>query len=239
MNAHPWDAIWPFEPGPDAAGWSVPRADAPPLRPAVFIDKDGTLVENVPYNVDPARLSFRPGALAALQALDAQGFALLVVTNQSGLAQGLFSRAQFARLQAALEARLLDEAGIRLLGVEVCPHAPGPTGAPRCLCRKPAPGMLQRAACRHGLDLARSWMVGDILDDVEAGHRAGCRSILLDSGGETLWRRTPMREPDIACDDWGAVVSHIEQHHAERPATPRALRAAPRHAPVQALAAAR
>lgn len=234
-----WDPFWPVEPGPDAPWACAPNSRAAPLRPAVFIDKDGTLVHNVAFNVDPAKLSFLPGALDALRQLQAQGFALLVVTNQSGLAQGLFTRAQFARLQAALEARLAAEAGVRLLGLEVCPHAPGPSGAPRCLCRKPAPGMLQRAACRHSLDLARSWMVGDILDDVEAGHRAGCRSILLDSGGETVWRRSPMREPDAVCEGWSGVTAHIEQHQAERADTGRALHARPRSAPVHACAAAR
>ena len=214
-----WNAISPVEPGPDAR-WSItPRPGASPLRSAVFIDKDGSLAENVCGSIDVASLGFRPGALKALQQLDSLGFGLVVVTNQSGLAQGLFSRAKLARLLAALEARLLAEAGVRLLGVEVCPHAPGPSGTPRCLCRKPAPGMLQRAACRHGLDLASSWMVGDILDDVEAGHRAGCRSILLNSGRETVWRRTPMREPDEICSDWQTVVASIERQHPERPAT--------------------
>ena len=96
------------------------------LRPALFIDKDGTLVENVPYNVDPARLRFMPGALEALGHVARRGFALVVVTNQSGLARGYFSRAQFAALQRALEDRLWDEAGIRLEDVQVCPHGPGP-----------------------------------------------------------------------------------------------------------------
>ena len=180
-----------------------------PPRRAVFIDKDGTLVENVPYNVDPDLLRFRPAALAALAALAQAGFELLLATNQSGLAHGYFTRRQFSKLQRVLEQRLLDEAGVRLLDVLVCPHAPGPDGAPACLCRKPTPGMLTRGARMHGIDLTGSWMVGDTLDDVEAGRRAGCRTVLLDSGGETLWQRSPLRTPDACLKDWDEVAHLI------------------------------
>jgi D-glycero-D-manno-heptose 1,7-bisphosphate phosphatase len=178
-------------------------------RPALFIDQDGTLVENVHGSADPALLRLMPGAPQALAALAAGGHALLVVTNQSGLALGHFTRAQFARLQAVLQQQLRDAAGVELLDVIVCPHAPGPGGAPTCLCRTPAPGMLTRAARAHGLDLTRSWIVGDLLDDVEAGHRAGCRSLLFDNGGETVWRRSPLREPDARCTGWHEVVDLI------------------------------
>ncbi len=181
----------------------------PPARAAIFVDKDGTLVDDVPYNADPALLRFKPGALAALSALAARGFVLLVASNQSGLARGFFTRVQFTLLQAVLERRLLEEAGVALLDVMICPHAPAADGTPQCPCRKPAPGLLLRAARRHRLDLGRSWMVGDTLDDVEAGHRAGCRSILFDSGGETLWRHTPLRRPEVCLGEWDEVVHHI------------------------------
>lgn len=178
-------------------------------RPAVFIDKDGTLVENVPWNVDPARLRFHAGALPSLQALSAAGYALVIVTNQAGLAEGRFTLAEFERLRGALEARLAQEAGLTLAGFEFCPHAPAPDGAPACICRKPAPGMLLHAAQAQRLILADSWMVGDTLDDIEAGHRAGCRAILLDTQGETLWRRGPGRAPDARVTDWDEVVHTI------------------------------
>ena len=180
-----------------------------PARPALFIDKDGTLVHNVPYNVDPRLLSFMPGALAALSRIAATGCALVVVSNQSGLARGYFDRAQFNALQAALVQRLLGEGGVALCDMLICPHAPGPGGRPACLCRKPAPGMLLQAARRHGLDLSRSWMVGDTLDDVEAAHRCGCRAVLLDSGGETLWQRSPMREPQAVFTHWGPLGEYL------------------------------
>ena len=187
----------------------VPSRSAAPGRPAVFIDKDGTLIESVPYNVDPALLRLRPGAAEALAALAKRGFALLVATNQSGLARGYYTRTEFARLQAALEKMLRDAAGVDLLDFLVCPHAPGPDGGPSCLCRKPAPGLLLRAARRHGIDLTRSWMVGDSLDDVEAGHRAGCRTVLLDGGELPATDRKPLRQPDAHCAAWGEVPGQV------------------------------
>ncbi|KQW52401.1 hypothetical protein ASD88_05260 [Pelomonas sp. Root662] len=187
----------------------MPARTSTAVRPAVFIAKDGTLVENVPYNTDPALLRFRPGAAEALAALAAHGWALLVVTNQSGLARGYFTRTQFARLQEGLQKGLQQAADVALLDFLVCPHAPAPDGGPACLCRKPAPGLLRRAARRHGIDLASSWMVGGLQDDVEAGQRAGCRTLLLSDGDESQWRRTPLRTPEAVCHDWAGVARHI------------------------------
>lgn len=178
-------------------------------RRAVFVDKDGTLIEDVPYNVDPHRLRFMPHALSALAALQRAGFALVIASNQSGIARGLFGIEQFLRLRAALEARLIDEAGVLLHDVVFCPHAPDARGRPQCACRKPRPGLLTGAAAKHGLDLRESWMVGDTLDDVEAGQRAGCRSVLFDSGGETLWQQGPMRCPHAVRTDWRDVAALI------------------------------
>lgn len=199
-----------------------PRPSPPPLHACLFIDKDGTLVDNVPYNVDPALLRFRPGAGEALARLQQAGLALLIVSNQSGLARGRFTRAEFARLQQVLLQRLQQEFGVHILDVEICPHAPDAAGRPACLCRKPAPGMLISAAHRHRLDLSRSWMIGDTLDDVEAGHRAGCAGLLYDSGGETEWRRSPLRQPDAVFTDWADVAAHVLARQAalQTPALP-------------------
>ncbi|MDR7299769.1 histidinol-phosphate phosphatase family protein [Pelomonas aquatica] len=189
-------------------------------RPCLFIDKDGTLIQDVPYNVDPALLRFMPGAGAALARLQRAGLALVIVTNQSGIARGLFTREQFDVLQRALLQRLQQEFSVTIDAVEMCPHGPDADGNPTCPCRKPAPGMLTRAARALGLDLSRSWMVGDTLDDVEAGHRAGAGGFLLRSGGETVWRRGPLREPDAAFDDWGALAAHVEHLVARQAAMP-------------------
>lgn len=177
-------------------------------RPAIFIDKDGTLIENVPYNVDPQKLRFYAAAPEALQALADAGYVLVIVTNQSGIERGYFSVAQFGHLQTELEKRLTQK-GVVLTDFLFCPHAPDPNETPTCQCRKPAPGMLVQAARRHHLDLSRSWMMGDTLDDIEAGHRAGCRSLFFDSGGETVWRKGPMRTPDAVCNHWDEVVDTV------------------------------
>jgi D-glycero-D-manno-heptose 1,7-bisphosphate phosphatase len=188
-------------------------------RAAVFVDKDGTLVTNVPYNVDPARLRFEPEALAALRALVRAGFDIVIVSNQSGLARGLFTWPQFLVLRHALERRLIEEAGVVLRGFYICPHAPDAQGQPTCECRKPAPALLRRAAQRLDLDLSRSWMVGDTLDDVQAGRRAGCRTVLYDSGGETLWRDGPERRPHARLTRWSEVALTILAE-ARRPQPP-------------------
>jgi D-glycero-D-manno-heptose 1,7-bisphosphate phosphatase len=184
-----------------------PRPPAPG-QPALFVDLDTLLAEPLRDNVEPAALQLRPGVPAALAGLAARGFALLVVTNQSGLARGHFTRAQFARLQGALERLLREAADVRLLDFLVCPHAPGPGGEPSCLCRMPAPGLLTRAARRHDIALARSWMVGSTLDGIEAGHRAGCPTLLL-ARHEPSAPRKPLRQPDARCDDWAEAAQHL------------------------------
>jgi histidinol-phosphate phosphatase family protein len=169
-------------------------------RPAVFVDKDGTLLCDVPFNVDPTRVRFTDGAYRGLARLAGAGYALVIVSNQPGIALGYFTHRAFDDLVHHLRERLAD-AGIALAGVYACPHAPTRRSEAACTCRKPAPGLLHRAARELGLDLSRSWMVGDILDDVEAGHLAGCRTVLLDVGNETEWRFSPLRTPDCTARD--------------------------------------
>ena len=175
-----------------------------PLRPvvagrrraAIFLDKDGTLVRDVPYNVNPDLLSLTPGAVDALRLWQAAGFLLVVVTNQPGLQRGLFDRAALARLHGNLVERLARES-VALDGFFACSHLEESD----CDCRKPRSGLLLEAARVLGIDLEASWMIGDILNDVEAGHRAGCRSVLLDVGNETEWRRGLLRIPEYRCPD--------------------------------------
>jgi histidinol-phosphate phosphatase family protein len=176
--------------------------------PAVFLDKDGTLVEDVPFNVDPQKIVLGPGAARGLAALHAAGYRLVVVSNQSGVARGYFAEEALGGVRRRL-GELLGACGVPLAGFYYCPHHPGgavPAYAVACGCRKPAPGLVLRAAAELGLDLARSWLVGDILDDVEAGRRAGCRTVLIDNGHETEWRRSPERRPHrVAADLDGAA----------------------------------
>ena len=179
------------------------------LAPAIFLDKDGTVIENVPYNVDPAKLRFTPYAIEGLQLLADAGYRLVMITNQPGVGLGLFDEAALTRLQEALTERLTEH-GIPLDGFHACTHAPSlDPSRPACNCRKPAPGLLHQAADEHGLDLARSWMVGDILDDVEAGRRAGCRTVMLDVGNETVWRTSELRVPHHTATDLLGAARHI------------------------------
>ena len=180
-------------------------------QPAVFLDKDGTLVENLPYNVDPARIRLAPDAIAAAQKLHTHGFVLLVVTNQAGVALGKFEERALERVERRLQ-ELLGEAGVPLAGMYWCPHFPAGVVARYaidCACRKPNPGLLWAAARDHGLDLARSWMIGDILDDVEAGRRAGCRTVLLDNGHETQWRLSSLRLPHLVAPSLALAADAI------------------------------
>jgi histidinol-phosphate phosphatase family protein len=169
----------------------------PQLNAAVFFDKDGTLVDDVPYNVDPDRIRLAGGADTALPAIAGAGYKICVVSNQSGVARGRFPESALAGVEARVRT-LLAALGVPLAGFYYCPHHPEGSEAAYavgCDCRKPAAGLIARAAADQSIDCARSWLVGDILNDVEAGRRAGCRTVLLDSGNETEWQRSPEREP--------------------------------------------
>ncbi|MDX2154538.1 MAG: HAD family hydrolase [Bryobacteraceae bacterium] len=181
---------------------------------AVFLDKDGTLVENVPYNVDPARIRLTPGAGPGLRQLYLAGFTLAVVSNQSGVARGYFEEHALAAVEARLR-ELLAAFDVPLAAFFYCPHLPGgsvPRYAVDCECRKPKPGLLYHAASQLGVDLASSWLVGDILDDVEAGRAAGCRTVLLDNGNETEWVVTASRLPHHVALDLAGAAQHILAH---------------------------
>lgn len=178
---------------------------------AIFLDKDGTLVENVPYNVNPELLQLSWHAGQALQVLQGLGYKLIVVTNQAGIAKGLFTETALDLLHHRL-CELLAQYGVKLDGFYYCPHSPDGVVsryAISCMCRKPMPGMLQHAAQEHGIDLQQSWMIGDILHDIEAGRRAGCRTVLIDNGNETEWKLSPLRTPHMTAPDLYAATDMI------------------------------
>ncbi|HEY8468342.1 MAG TPA: HAD family hydrolase [Longimicrobiales bacterium] len=168
-----------------------PRSGGHPAagRPAVFLDRDGTLVVERYYLADPARVELVEGAAAALRELAAAGYALVVVTNQSGIARGLYGEAEFRAVQRRIE-ELLRREGVELDGVYHCPHHPDYTGP--CECRKPAPGLYRQAARELGLDLSRSVCIGDRLKDVLPARELGCAAILVRTGyGEEEARGAP------------------------------------------------
>jgi D,D-heptose 1,7-bisphosphate phosphatase len=171
---------------------------------AVFLDRDGTLIANQHYGSDPDGIELLDGVVEGLCKLREAGYRLILVSNQSGVARGFFDEGAVARMHDRLQ-RMLNRHGAALDGLEYCPHHPEgitPPYAVECACRKPAPGMLRRAARKHGVNLSASWMVGDIEADVEAGRRAGARTILV--GPETA-----QPPPDYKAEDFAAAVHHI------------------------------
>lgn len=185
------------------------------MRRAIFIDKDGTLIQDIPYNVDPALLHFNAGAVEALKIFSRMGFALIIISNQSGIARGFFNENDLHRLRIHLT-RELNARGVTLDAFMFCPHHPEGIVAPyaiACKCRKPMPGMILQAAARYDIDLTRSWMIGDILNDVEAGNRAGCKTILLNNGHETEWIASKYRNPAAIVSSFEEAVKVITHQH--------------------------
>ena len=148
-------------------------------KAAVFLDRDGTIIEEAGYLSDPAQVRLIPGVADALARLRKAGFRIVVVTNQSGIARGYFGEADVAKVHAALD-RLLAEHGAGIDAYYFCPHHPD-FGSP-CECRKPGTGMVKMAAMELGLDVAASYFVGDKAADVELGINSGGRAILVLTG---------------------------------------------------------
>lgn len=208
---------------------------------AVFLDKDGTLVEDVPYNVDPEQIRLAAGALEAVRSLHHADYQLFIITNQSGIARGYFPESALTAVEQHL-CELFQSVGVPLAGFYYCPHHPDGRithYATRCNCRKPQPGLLHRAASEHQIDLEQSWFIGDILNDIEAGRQAGCRTILIDNGNETEWQLSRPRLPHHmvnnlieAANVIQAIASptpktHVKLHQNLVPTVPRALETPP------------
>lgn len=176
-------------------------------RPAVFIDRDGTLTEEVGYVNHPARLRLLPRSAEAIRRLNAAGIPAVVVTNQAGIARGYFSEDVLHKVHDALHAQLA-EAGARLDGLYACVHHPSEGQPPyraSCDCRKPQPGLLRRAARELALDLPRSVMIGDKASDLVPGRAVGAAAVLVRTGyglGEWEYRREHFEvEPDHVAGD--------------------------------------
>ena len=179
--------------------------NAAPTVPAVFLDRDGTLMTDVEYCGDPARVAVFPGAADALSRLRARGYLLVMISNQSGIGRGYFTEEDFRRVQAEL-ARQLGDAG-RLDGVYHCPERPEDASDRR----KPGPGMILEAAADLGLDLARSYLVGDSRADVEAGRRAGLAGTVFVLTGKAPHERHDCVPDAVAADLSGAAAWILEK----------------------------
>ena len=176
-------------------------------RPAVFIDRDGTLIEEVGYLNHVSRLRMFSFAPEAVRKLNQAGLPVIMVTNQSGVARGYFPESLVTEVNALLE-RQLAAGGAHLTGVYYCPHG----AEDACDCRKPKTGLLERAAKEHGFDLSRSYVVGDRYADVDLARRVKARSVMVRTGygeGELQWHaaKWPVQPDHVAASlaeaaDW-------------------------------------
>jgi D-glycero-D-manno-heptose 1,7-bisphosphate phosphatase len=184
---------------------------------AVFIDRDGTISDEVGYVNHPSRLRLLPGSAEAIRSLNENGWLAVVITNQSGVARGYFTEAVLAETNEVMR-RELAAAGARIDALYYCPHHPSAGEAPYrqdCECRKPKPGLIHRAAVDLEVDLAQSWMIGDRYGDVALAHAAGVRSALVLTGyGRGEWgyqRGTWQRQPEIVAEDLLEAVKKIRR----------------------------
>ena len=169
-------------------------------RAAVFLDRDGTIIEDAGYLSDPDRVRLLPGAAEAISRLNQAGLLAVVVTNQSGIARGLFDEAAYEATRRRLD-RLLADRGARLDAQYHCPHHPDVTGP--CECRKPGLRLYRQAADELGIDLSASWWVGDRLRDVYAATALGGRGILLGPAASASF----LAAPDLAEAVTGILAS--------------------------------
>jgi D-glycero-D-manno-heptose 1,7-bisphosphate phosphatase len=171
-----------------------------PLRPAVFLDRDGTIAEEVGYLNHASRFRVFPFVAAAIQRLNEAELPVIVVTNQSGVGRGYFPESLVQTVNE-LMTQQLAAAGAKIDAIYYCPHV----SVENCSCRKPKTGMLERAAQEHALDLQRSFIVGDRYGDMELARNARARSILVRTGygeGELAWHaaKCPV-QPDFVAED--------------------------------------
>jgi D-glycero-D-manno-heptose 1,7-bisphosphate phosphatase len=184
------------------------------LRPAVFLDRDGTIIEDVGYLHDLDQIALYPFAVDAIRGLNRAGLAVVVVTNQSGVARGVITEAFVDETHARLTA-ILAAGGARVEAYYYCPHHPAGTVAAyakSCDCRKPACGLIDRSARDLGLDPARSFVVGDKWIDVGVARAAGARGILVRTGSgawEEAHKRPTDPDADVIVDNLAAAASWI------------------------------
>jgi D-glycero-D-manno-heptose 1,7-bisphosphate phosphatase len=183
------------------------------VKPAVFLDRDGTMIEDVGYLDSLSRVAFYPWTVDAIRALNHAGLAVVVVTNQSGVARGFFTEAFVGETHRAIDARL-SAGGARVDAYYYCPHHPDGSVAAytrNCACRKPGRGMIDRAAADLDLDPARSFVVGDTWRDVQLGRAVGARTILVRTGkGAAEATRPPDGvSADVVVDNLAAAASWI------------------------------
>ncbi len=175
-------------------------------RPAVFLDRDGTINVDTEYVSRPDNVRLITGAAEAIARLNQSNVPVIVVTNQSGIGRGNFTRAQFDAVQQRIE-ELLAAEDARIDAVYICPHAP--EDEPACDCRKPKPLLYRRAAEEHGLDLTRSWLIGDRLRDIEAARELGAHGMLVPRASTPNTDVVAAGERFLIATSLGAAVDRV------------------------------
>lgn len=148
-----------------------------PKMPAVFLDRDGTINKHVEYLHEPQKFELLPGAMEGLAEFQRNGYRIIVVTNQAGIGMGYFAKEDLFRVHKEM-LRLAHSAGVAIDRIYFCPHSQ----ADNCSCRKPAPGMIERAVKELNIDLENSYVIGDMTSDIQLAKNAGCKSVLVKSG---------------------------------------------------------
>jgi len=168
------------------------------MSKAVFMDRDGTIIEDVGYLNHPGAIQFIPGSIEAIKMLNAAGYKVIVITNQAGVARGLISENMLQTIDKTLHKWLLS-GGAHLDGIYYCPHHPEHGYYPYrqvCECRKPHPGLIKRAQKDFDIDLSQSYMIGDKATDIEAGQKVGVKTIMVLSGHGTEEKGKLKNAPD-------------------------------------------
>ena len=176
--------------------------------PAVFLDRDGTIIHDRHFISDPADVTLLPGVAAAIARLNEAGVPVVVVTNQSGIARGLLGESDYERVRARMD-ELLKAAGARVDATYMCPHHPDHSGA--CECRKPGTLLYRRAAEDLGLDLARSWFIGDRLRDTAPAHAFGGTGIMVPSAATPAGELADAQERRVVAASLDEAIGRVIQ----------------------------
>ncbi|RJQ27590.1 HAD family hydrolase [Candidatus Parcubacteria bacterium] len=180
------------------------------MKKAIFIDKDGTLVHDVPYNVNPQLITLKADAGQILKRLKDHGYLLIIISNQTGVARGLFPKKSLNTVSQRIQ-ELLKPWGIAIDDFFFCPHDINGKVAPyikQCECHKPQTGMFLKAVKKYNIDISASWSIGDKLSDIEASRRVGCKAILL-SNNNISEDNNYMQKPDFIIKEWQEIINII------------------------------
>lgn len=181
------------------------------MNKAVFLDRDGTIIEDVGYMNSPEQIQFIPGSIEAIKKLKEAGYKVVVITNQAGIARGLITEDMLQTIDKVLHKWILN-GGTHLDGIYYCPHHPEHGVYPYkqvCECRKPHPGLIRKAQKDLNIDLSQSFMIGDKATDVEAGKRAGTKTIFVMTGRGKNEKEKIVEKPDHIAENLNQAVNWI------------------------------